>query len=102
MARRKLSLEKETLRRLGDNELARVAGASGWTCDCPSDFCGTNENSICYTHCDTQHPCAGCYTLQPWACTGTCTDVTCYPTNCTTFEDSLIPPCLPNQSEWPC
>jgi hypothetical protein len=78
MARHKLSLEKETLRRLGDNELARVAGASGRTCDSPTEYCQTNEPSVCYTHCDTE----------------TCTDVTCGGP-C----ESFIPPCLPNLTQ---
>jgi hypothetical protein len=93
--KRKLSLVKETLRRLDSGDLSRIQGgsASTFTCGCGSAECQSNEMSICYTHCNTAYPCDGCVSLSgqtcscgcltltndPWGCMQPSVDVSCQP-----------------------
>lgn len=57
---RKLTLNRETLCRLNEENLATVAGASGTTCDPTLQtmcFVCPGTRSICYSDCDTCKTC---------------------------------------------
>jgi hypothetical protein len=45
---KKLSIQRQTLRLLTDDELARTGGAASLRCMTTVDWCSTESNSKCY------------------------------------------------------